>query len=170
MEGHAIVTNAGDLPSKKVIHAVGPRWRGGGYGEENIIYDCVFNHILRIAVEENFRSIAIPAISSGVFGVPMEVSTSTITEAIKDFLDDQDTTKGVLTEIHLIDNRKDGGQAFANAMRKRFKITRKGEYRKQKNVQTFNLSRAGKYLSFFPLKHLITETRHLILLSLFHFY
>ena len=124
MEGHAVVTSGGNLPCKKVIHAVGPQWQGGRQGEENILYDCVFSHVLRIAVEENFRSIAIPAISSGVYGVPTDVSTSVITEAIKDFLDSQDTVKGILAEIHLFDNRREGGQAFASALKTHFRTTK----------------------------------------------
>ena len=70
MEGHTVLTSAGDLPCRKVIHAVGPMWKGGSCGEEDILYDCVFSHILKPAGQQNFSSIAIPAISSGVFGFP----------------------------------------------------------------------------------------------------
>ena len=124
MEGHAVLTRAGNLPCKKIIHAVGPQWRGGRFGEENILYDCVFSHILTIANRENLSTIAIPAISAGVFGFPVKVSTSVIVEAVKDFLQEQDTGPISLTEIHLLDNRRTGGQAFVDALTKRFK-TRK---------------------------------------------
>ena len=85
MEGHAVLTGAGKLPCKRVIHAVGPQWTGGRLGEENILYDCVFSHILKLANQEHFTTVAIPAISAGVFGFPVKVSTSVIVEAIKGF-------------------------------------------------------------------------------------
>ena len=120
MEGHAVVTGAGKLPCKKIIHVVGPHWRGGRSGEEDILYDCVFSHILKIAFQENLSSVAIPAISAGVFGFPLMKSTTVIVEAIKDFL--ELPYRGGLSEIHLLDNRQDGGQAFVTAMKKHFKV------------------------------------------------
>ena len=122
MEGHAVLTGAGKLPCKKIIHAVGPHWNGGRIGEEDILYDCVFSHILMITFQENFSSVAIPAISAGVFGFPLVKSTAIIVEAVKDFLD-QMNQGGNLSEIHLLDNRQEGGQAFVTALKKRFKIT-----------------------------------------------
>ena len=121
MEGHAVVTGAGKLPCKKIIHAVGPHWIDGGSGEEDILYDCVFNHILEIAFQENLSSVAIPAISAGVFGFPLMKSTAVIVEAIKDFLEEK-PNRGGLSEIHLLDNRQDGGQAFVTAMKKHLKV------------------------------------------------
>ena len=132
MEGHVVLTRAGNLPCKRIIHAVGPQWRGGRFGEENILYDCVFSHILKIANQENLSTIAIPAISAGVFGFPVTVSTSVIVEAIKDFLEDlvEETGNISLSEIHLLDNRKAGGQAFVDALTKRFKIKKSSKIRK----------------------------------------
>ena len=122
MEGGAVLTGAGKLPCKKIIHAVGPHWNGGRSGEEDILYDCVFSHILKITFQENLSSVAIPAISAGVFGFPLVRSTDIIMEAVKDFLD-QMTQRGNLSEIHLLDNRQEGGQAFVTALKNRFKIT-----------------------------------------------
>ena len=121
MEGHAVLTSAGDLPCRKVIHAVGPVWKGGSCGEEDILYDCVFSHILELAGQQNFSSIAIPAISSGVFGFPPTESTSVIVEAIKNFLDEKSGT-GPLSEIHLLDSRPQIGLAFSQAIIKHFKL------------------------------------------------
>ena len=122
MEGDAVLTGAGKLPCKKIIHAVGPHWNGGQVGEEDVLYDCVFSHILKITFQENFSSVAIPAISAGVFGFPLVRSTDIIVEAVQDFLD-QMGQRGNLSEIHLLDNRQEGGQAFVTALKKRFKIT-----------------------------------------------
>ena len=124
MEGHAVLTGSGNLPCAHIIHAVGPHWKGGHLGEENILYDCVFSHILHIAVEFCLSTVAIPAISAGVFGFPIAVSTSVITEAVKDFLDQRPSVGG-LTEIHLLDTRSEGAQAFCNALRKHFKVTQR---------------------------------------------
>ena len=145
MEGHAVLTSAGGLPCRKVIHAVGPQWQGGGKGEENILYDCVFSHILRIAAENNFKSIAIPAISSGVFGVPTDISASAITEAIKDFLEDKDTKKGVLAEIHLMDVTNEGGQAFTKASKTSFKTTK--DFKSMKLPQSRSSPPRGKIVN-----------------------
>ena len=127
MEGHAVLTSAGDLPCRKVIHAVGPMWRGGSSGED-ILYDCVFSHILKLAGQQNFSSIAIPAISSGVFGFPPTTSTSVIVEAIKNFLDERSGT-GPLSEIYLLDSRPQIGLAFSQAIIKHFKLDEPGVFK-----------------------------------------
>jgi O-acetyl-ADP-ribose deacetylase (regulator of RNase III) len=61
-----ISTGAGELPVKKVIHAVGPIWHGGVEGEELLLRQCVWKS-LKKTEELGFASIAIPAISSGIF-------------------------------------------------------------------------------------------------------
>ena len=148
MEGHAIVTGSGKLPCKKIIHAVGPLWKGGTFGEADTLYDCVFSHILRITLKESMSSVAIPAISAGVFGCPLQVSTSTIVEAVKDFLDEM-PRKGSLTEIHLMDNRQEVGQAFVNAVNKHFKILRVAIPPKKEARDTDDKeSKKVKYLPF----------------------
>ena len=121
-DGHAVLTGAGNLSCKNVIHAVGPQWRGGQFGEEDILYDCIFNHVLEITTQENFSSVAIPAISAGVFGFPIAVSTSVIVKAIKDFLDNTGA-KGTSLEIHLVDSNEESVRAFAAALSKHFETT-----------------------------------------------
>ena len=121
MEGHAVLTSAGDLPCRKIIHAVGPMWKSGTCGEEDTLYDCVFSHILDLASRQSFSSVAIPAISSGVFGFPPATSASVIVEAVKNFLDEK-SGMGPLSEIHLLDTRRQIGLAFAQAIIKHFKL------------------------------------------------
>lgn len=67
--GNAAITSAGRLPCKYVIHAVGPRMGEGD--EDNKLTNAVFNS-LRLASDKGLKSIAIPAISSGIFGFPKE--------------------------------------------------------------------------------------------------
>jgi O-acetyl-ADP-ribose deacetylase (regulator of RNase III) len=61
-----ISTGAGELPAKKVIHAVGPIWHGGAENEELLLRQCVWKS-LKKTEELGFASISIPAISSGIF-------------------------------------------------------------------------------------------------------
>lgn len=67
--GKAAITTAGSLPSKYVIHAVGPRWGEGD--EDNKLKNAVLSS-LKLADEKNLKSITIPAISAGIFGFPKE--------------------------------------------------------------------------------------------------
>lgn len=67
--GNAIMTNAGKLPCKAIIHVVGPR---NGEGKENEKLTLAINNILKLAQQNNFKSISIPAISAGIFGFPKE--------------------------------------------------------------------------------------------------
>jgi len=69
--GEAVVTGAGNLTARWVIHAVGPIWRGGGEGEEMALASAVFASLVR-AEQIGARSVAVPAISTGIFGFPVE--------------------------------------------------------------------------------------------------
>ena len=68
-----MVTRAGALPQEAVIHAVGPRWRGGRAGEDALLAAC-HRAIVARAGERGFTSIALPAISTGIFGYPPELA------------------------------------------------------------------------------------------------
>jgi len=67
--GKARITAGFDLPSKWIIHAVGPRWRGGGYGEANLLESCYVS-AFELAMENQVRTIAFPCISTGIYGFP----------------------------------------------------------------------------------------------------
>jgi O-acetyl-ADP-ribose deacetylase (regulator of RNase III) len=69
--GDAVATDAGNLPARYVFHAVGPVWNGGQRGESTILASA-FRRCLELAVEHDCRSIAFPAISTGVYGYPLE--------------------------------------------------------------------------------------------------
>ncbi len=68
--GGAVVTGGGELPARWVIHAVGPVWRGGQDGEERLLASAVRSALER-AEEIGARSVALPAISTGVYGFPL---------------------------------------------------------------------------------------------------
>ena len=72
--GDAKITRGYRLPAGHVIHAVGPRWRGGGHGEAEALASC-YARALEIAAEHGLRSVAFPAISQGIYGYPPEQAT-----------------------------------------------------------------------------------------------
>lgn len=84
--GEAVITSAGNLPAKYVIHAVGPIWQGGQQGEEDRLRSA-YTRSLELAVAHGCESIAFPALSTGVFGYPLDRAARASLRAIIDFLD-----------------------------------------------------------------------------------
>ncbi|MGB2629896.1 MAG: O-acetyl-ADP-ribose deacetylase [Candidatus Omnitrophota bacterium] len=72
--GHAVITNAGNLKAKKVIHTPGPVWQGGEHGEAESLANC-YSNSFKLAIKHGLRTIAFPAISTGVYGYPVEKAT-----------------------------------------------------------------------------------------------
>ena len=85
--GQVAVTSAGSLPCKTIIHAVGPVWHGGSAHEEDLLESAVLNSLLK-AEELKLSSIALPAISSGIFGFPKERCAEIMIAAAVDFFKD----------------------------------------------------------------------------------
>lgn len=71
--GAAVITPAFNLPSKFVIHAVGPRWLDGMRGEPELLEQC-YESIFRLVAENDFRSVAIPSISTGIYHYPLDAA------------------------------------------------------------------------------------------------
>lgn len=83
MEGEVFTSLAGKLKCKKVVHAVGPRWKGGYSHEERALFTCIHSCFDEAKIQQ-FDSIAIPPISTGVFGFPPDKAVKTIVEAVGD--------------------------------------------------------------------------------------
>jgi len=83
--GNAVITGAGNLSAKFVIHTVGPVWKNGTAGEPLILARC-FENSLKLASKNSCSSIAFPAISTGVYGYPVELAAGVSLAACETFL------------------------------------------------------------------------------------
>jgi len=83
--GEAKITKGYDLPAKYVIHTVGPVWHGGQHGEAGLLRNAYLNS-LRLAEENGIKSIAFPAISTGVYGYPKEEAARIAVDTILEFV------------------------------------------------------------------------------------
>jgi O-acetyl-ADP-ribose deacetylase (regulator of RNase III) len=79
--GEAKITRGYRLPAGYVIHTVGPVWRGGAHGEDELLARC-YRRSLELAHEHDLASIAFPAISTGVFGYPPDQAAKVAAEAV----------------------------------------------------------------------------------------
>ncbi|HQF85671.1 MAG TPA: O-acetyl-ADP-ribose deacetylase [Acidobacteriota bacterium] len=73
--GQAVATTGGRLPARRVIHTVGPVWRGGGAGEPELLAAC-YRSCLRLAADEGLDTVAFPSISTGAFGYPVAAAAA----------------------------------------------------------------------------------------------
>ncbi|MEM6719807.1 MAG: O-acetyl-ADP-ribose deacetylase [Bacteroidota bacterium] len=71
--GEAVITTAGKLPSKYVIHTVGPVWNAGGSDKKQLLANCYINS-LDLAIKNNIKTIAFPNISTGVYRFPKQLA------------------------------------------------------------------------------------------------
>jgi O-acetyl-ADP-ribose deacetylase (regulator of RNase III) len=97
--GTAVITTAGKLPAKHVIHTAGPRWRGGSSGEPELLASC-YRSCLELAEAQGLRTVAFPSISTGIYGYPVEeaaeIALRTVLMVLDGFGDDFDEVRFVL--------------------------------------------------------------------------
>lgn len=83
--GQAVITTAGDLPARFVIHTVGPVWNGGKKNEASLLAAC-YRNSLALASQHKLSSIAFPNISTGIYGYPKkdaaEIAVNTVSESL----------------------------------------------------------------------------------------
>lgn len=80
--GSAVITNAGELKAKYIVHAVGPVWKGGKSDEDNLLIST-YATALQLAEEHGAKSIAFPNISTGIYGFPRERAVKIVGDLIK---------------------------------------------------------------------------------------
>lgn len=83
--GEAVITTAGKLPARYVIHTVGPIWSGGNRGEGELLAKA-YKSSLDMAIKNQLKSIAFPNISTGVYGFPKDKAAAIAVETIRSFL------------------------------------------------------------------------------------
>lgn len=84
--GQAVITTAGNLPARYVIHTVGPVWNGGAKQEEALLRDC-YRNCLKLAVAQGIRTIAFPNISTGIYHFPKDKAAAIAIAAVQQFED-----------------------------------------------------------------------------------
>ena len=103
LTGEAKITKGYRLPAKYVIHTVGPIWRGCDHGEDDFLRNCYVN-VMRLAAENNVKTIAFPSISTGAYGFPIEraskIAVTTVTTNLE-------KTKGLLDQVIFVCFSKD---------------------------------------------------------------
>lgn len=93
--GEAVITTAGNLPAKYVIHTVGPVWNGGGHNEKDKLADC-YRNSLQLAVEYNCRTIAFPNISTGIYRFPKDEAARIAVKTINLFLSSNQSIEKII--------------------------------------------------------------------------
>lgn len=83
--GEAVMTSAGNMPAKYVIHTVGPIWGGGKDNEQEKLANC-YRNSLNLAIENNCKTIAFPNISTGVYGYPKKEAAQVSVQTVHKFL------------------------------------------------------------------------------------
>ncbi|MEI9411103.1 O-acetyl-ADP-ribose deacetylase [Mesorhizobium salmacidum] len=84
--GDAKITKGYKLPARHIIHTVGPVWQGGGKGEAELLASC-YRRSLELAVANDCRSVAFPAISTGVYRYPKDEATKVAATEVNDFIE-----------------------------------------------------------------------------------
>ena len=82
--GKAIATSAGKLPARYVIHTVGPIYQGGGENEDSLL-DSAYRNSLLAADELSCKSIAFPAVSTGIYGFPKDLAAGIVSKVLRDY-------------------------------------------------------------------------------------
>ncbi len=109
--GEAVITTAGNMPAKYVIHTVGPIWHGGNNNERGLLADA-YRNSLRLAAENKIRSIAFPAISTGVYGFPKDLAAVIASETILKHLENN----SLPLEVNLVFFSEENKNSFLSAV------------------------------------------------------
>ncbi len=115
--GEAVVTQAGNLPCRRVIHTVGPQWQGGGNQEAETLARC-YRNSLALACSEGLKTLAFPAISTGVYGYPGNLAASVVYRVLEEELANHNLPEKVLLVFFSPGDEK----RFTNSFQKAFSL------------------------------------------------
>ena len=115
--GQAKITRGHRLAAKWVIHTVGPVWRNGRHGEEELLASC-YRSCFALAEQQGIRTIAFPSISTGAYGFPMDRAARIAVRETKKFLEGKTSIERVLLVCFGEDAREIHSQALEEALRK----------------------------------------------------
>lgn len=109
--GKAVITTAGNMKAKHVIHTVGPVWHGGHQGEPGLLASA-YRESLKLAAANKLTSVSFPSISTGVYGYPVDLAADVALREVISFLSQPATIKEVVFVLY------DGGtfKAYAEAL------------------------------------------------------
>jgi|TARA_B100000315_G_C14519025_1_gene560611 O-acetyl-ADP-ribose deacetylase (regulator of RNase III) len=93
--GEAKITRGYDLAARHVIHTVGPVWGGGGAGEDGLLESC-YRRSLEVALENGVRTIAFPAISTGIYRFPLDRAAGIAVATVAAFIEATDAIERVI--------------------------------------------------------------------------
>ncbi len=113
--GEARITTSGNMPSKYVIHTVGPIYKDGSRGEDRLLYNAYYNS-LKLAKEYNINAIAFPSISTGVYGYPKDEASKIAINAVTDFINKE----GGIEEVQFVSFSKNDYLLYKKLLDKRF--------------------------------------------------
>lgn len=109
--GQVKLTRGYRLPARWVIHTVGPIWQGGNHSEPELLAAC-YRNSLRLAVEQELRTVAFPAISCGVYGYPVDQAAQIAVREVRNFL----TSNDRIQTVYLVCFGEDVRQAYEQAL------------------------------------------------------
>lgn len=92
--GEAKITTAGNLPSKYVIHTVGPKYENGKANESELLYSAYYNSLL-LAEEYGLKTLSFPSISTGIYGYPIEEAVKIAIKSVTNFIDEKNSIKQI---------------------------------------------------------------------------
>jgi O-acetyl-ADP-ribose deacetylase (regulator of RNase III) len=110
--GEARLTRGHDLPARFVIHTVGPVWHGGRHGEDEDLANC-YRNSLALAAENGIRTIAFPAISTGVYHFPVDRAARIAVREVRALLDSHPE----IEQVQLVCFGREALQAFSSALK-----------------------------------------------------
>ena len=119
-DGAAVITNSGDLPCKKVVHAVGPDSRVLGAEQSRILLRRACLNSLSVAQGWKMTSIALPAMGSGTCGMPKDECAKVMFDAVEEFVKQDNPKKKTITDIRFVDTDDHSVQVFRTELSSRY--------------------------------------------------